>query len=215
MSFASVLFDLDGTLTDPAAGITRSIQAALHTLGIEEPDPKRLYSFIGPPLEETFRVGYALSPKQVEKAIACYRAYYQQTGIWEHQVIPGVATMLAALRKAGKTLLVASSKPEIFVRQILEHDQLAPFFTFAGGSELDGRRAQKEEVVRYVLQQSGVSRLSAVMVGDRKYDIWGARKNAIASIGVLYGYGDQAELLEAGADALAGTVEQLTGLLLP
>lgn len=214
MPFASVLFDLDGTLTDPAVGITRSVQYALRAFGVEESDRARLVSFIGPPLEQSFRELYGFSPEQAKQAVACYRVYFRGTGIWENKLYPGVRDMLQTLQNAGKTLLVASSKPEIFVRQILEHFGLAPYFAFAGGSELDGRRVQKDEVIRYVLERSGANPRTAAMVGDRRHDVRGARKNGLASIGVLYGYGGRDELLAAGADKLADSVAQLTGLLL-
>ncbi len=215
MNFQTILFDLDGTLTDPGIGITNSVMYALQKYGITVNDRSTLYKFIGPPLWESFERYYGFSEAEAKKAVGYYREHFSVTGLFENTVYDGIDAMLAALENAGKTLLVATSKPEVFAEQILEHFDLAKYFAFIGGSELDGARVNKDAVIRYVLEMNGVTDLStAVMVGDREHDILGAKKAGIASAGVLFGYGSRFELEAAGADFIAGTVGDLHKLLL-
>lgn len=214
-----ILFDLDGTLTDPKPGITRCVQYALHKFGIEEPDLDKLEPFIGPPLLDSFQEFYGFEEEKGQQAIVYYRERFRTVGLFENEVYPGIAQMLARLQEAGCHLAVASSKPEIFVKRILEHFRLSSYFEVVVGSELDGRRARKEEVVeealRQLLGEEALAQQSlrpiedVVMVGDRKFDIQGAKRFGIASIGVRYGYAGQGELEEAGADRIAATVEEL------
>jgi phosphoglycolate phosphatase len=215
MELQTILFDLDGTLTDPGIGITNSVMVALKKYGITVNDRSELYKFIGPPLWESFERYYGFSEAEAKKAVAYYREYFSVTGMFENTVYDGIDAMLAALENSGKTLIVATSKPEVFAEQILEHFDLAKYFTFIGGSELDGSRVKKDEVIRYALEMGGVTDLkSAVMVGDREHDILGAKKVGIASVGVLFGYGSRREFENAGADFTAETVEDLHKLLL-
>ncbi len=214
-----ILFDLDGTLTDPKPGITRCVQYALHKFGIEEPDLDKLEPFIGPPLLDSFQEFYGFEEEKGQQAIVYYRERFRTVGLFENEVYPGIAQMLARLQEAGCHLAVASSKPEIFVKRILEHFGLSSYFEVVVGSELDGRRARKEEVVeealRQLLGEEALAQQSlrpiedVVMVGDRKFDIQGAKRFGIVSIGVRYGYAGQGELEEAGADRIAATVEEL------
>lgn len=214
-----ILFDLDGTLTDPKPGITRCVQYALHKFGIEEQDLDKLEPFIGPPLLDSFQEFYGFEEEKGQQAIVYYRERFRTVGLFENEVYPGIAQMLARLQEAGCHLAVASSKPEIFVKRILEHFGLSSYFEVVVGSELDGRRARKEEVVeealRQLLGEEALAQQSlrpiedVVMVGDRKFDIQGAKRFGIASIGVRYGYAGQGELEEAGADRIAATVEEL------
>lgn len=214
-----ILFDLDGTLTDPKPGITRCVQYALHRFEIEEPDLDKLEPFIGPPLLDSFQEFYGFEEEKGQQAIVYYRERFRTVGLFENEVYPGIAQMLARLQEAGCHLAVASSKPEIFVKRILEHFGLSSYFEVVVGSELDGRRARKEEVVeealRQLLGEEALAQQSlrpiedVVMVGDRKFDIQGAKRFGIASIGVRYGYAGQGELEEAGADRIAATVEEL------
>ena len=214
-----ILFDLDGTLTDPKPGITRCVQYALHKFGIEEPDLDKLEPFIGPPLLDSFQEFYGFEEEKGQQAIVYYRERFRTVGLFENEVYPGIAQMLARLQEAGCHLAVASSKPEIFVKRILEHFGLSSYFEVVVGSELDGRRARKEEVVeealRQLLGEEALAQQSlrpiedVVMVGDRKFDIPGAKRFGIVSIGVRYGYAGQGELEEAGADRIAATVEEL------
>ena len=187
-----VLFDLDGTLTDPGVGITNSVAHALKKFGLAVPERAALYKFIGPPLHESFERYYGFSQEQAQTAVAYYREYFREKGIYENFVYDGVEELLKALRGAGRTLAVATSKPEVFAKQILEHFHLDPYFTYVAGANLDGTRTRKDQVIACALRGCGVEApAAAVMVGDREYDIWGARKQGLDSIGVLYGYGGQ------------------------
>ncbi len=212
-----ILFDLDGTLTDPKLGITRCVQYALRKFGIEEPDQNKLEPFIGPPLLDSFQEFYGFDEEKGWQAVAYYRERFSTKGLFENEVYPGIAPMLAKLQEAGCHLAVASSKPEVFVKEILEHFKLLSYFEVVVGSELDGNRVRKEDVVEEALRQ--MQRLpqhveDVVMVGDRKFDIQGAKRFGIASIGVSYGYGAQGELEGAGADKIVGNVEELEKVLL-
>lgn len=209
-----ILFDLDGTLTDPMVGITKSVQHALKSYGIEEPRLEALTPFIGPPLKDSFMKYYGFLEGQASQAIERYREYFAVTGIFENQVYEGIPQMLAALREAGKVLLVATSKPEMYAIQILEHFHLKEYFSFVGGASMDEARVKKEDVIAYVLEAAEITNPGeAVMVGDREHDVVGAKKNGIGCVGVLFGYGSRQELEEAGASQIAGTVEELGRIL--
>lgn len=209
------LFDLDGTLTDPASGITRSVRYALQHFGIEVKELSELHRFIGPPLRDSFMEFYGFDEKQTELAVQKYREYYPEKGIFDNRVYEGIPALLKALKEAGKHVILATSKPEIFAKQILCHFGIDSYFDVACGSSLDGTREKKAEVIEYALDQSGiVNRSEAVMIGDRNFDILGAKQTGISSIGVLYGYGTEAELEEAGADAIARDVDVLGRILL-
>lgn len=215
-----ILFDLDGTLTDPKPGITGCVQYALHQFGIEEPDADKLEPFIGPPLLDSFQEFYGFDEEKGQQAIAYYRERFSVVGLFENEVYPGIPQMLAKLQASGCHLAVASSKPEVFVRRILEHFALLNYFEVIVGSELDGRRSRKEEVVEEALRQLTGGEMdemnpeNTAMVGDRKFDILGAKAYHIAAVGVSYGYAAKGELEEAGADRIAGTVEELERMLL-
>lgn len=210
-----ILFDLDGTLTDPMVGITRSVQHALRAYGIEETDLNALCPFIGPPLKDSFMKYYGFSDKQAEEAIGKYREYFAVTGIFENRVYEGIETMLKNLRSSGRTLLVATSKPEEFAVKILEHFRLAPYFDWVCGASMDEKRVKKGEVIAYALETAGIRDVSkAVMVGDREHDVLGAKENGMDCVGVLFGYGSRQELEAAGAVKIAGTVEELGRILL-
>lgn len=215
MKYNVILFDLDGTLTDPKIGITKSVQYALVKFGIEEPDLDKLIPFIGPPLVESFQEFYSLNQEQAQAAVRYYREYFAETGMYENAVYPGIKELLGELKSAGKELIVATSKPTVFSEQIIEHFGLTQFFKAIVGSNLDGSRIHKDEVIAFALKDlTGTIYDSVIMVGDRKHDIIGAQKNGIASIGVTYGYGTQEELTQAKPVYLAATVEELGELLL-
>ena len=208
--FDVILFDLDGTLTDPGEGITKAVAYALRRYGIEVTDRRELYPFIGPPLAESFMRYFGFSEERAAEAITFYREYYRPIGIFENTVYPGVREMLTAGSAAGRTLAVASSKPEVFVRRILEHFSLGEPFAFAGGANLDETRIRKSEVIEYVLEHLGVAeRERVLMVGDRMHDVSGAAECGIPCAGVLYGYGSEKELREAGAAYILPAVEAL------
>lgn len=219
--FQNILFDLDGTLTDPKEGICGSVRYALAHYGIEEPDLEKLTPFIGPPLIDSFMEFYQFSREQAVEAVEVYRERFGTIGKFENKVYDGIPELLKALHEAGATLAVASSKPEIFVKQILEHFQLDGYFQVVVGSMLDGRRTAKEEVVAEALRQlteknNGVAldHKTTAMVGDRKFDIQGAREHKLHAVGVGFGYAEAGELEKEGADYIAATVEDLKKYLM-
>ena len=209
-----ILFDLDGTLTDPAVGITTSVAYALKKFGIEVDDITTLNHFIGPPLLDSFMEDYGFSEEKARTAIEYYRERFSVKGLYENVVYGGVTEMLEVLKKGGKEIILATSKPEPFAREILRHFGLDKYFLFIAGSNFDGTRTAKAEVIEYALENSCISDKSlCVMIGDRKHDIIGAQKTGLDSIGVLYGYGSREELEAAGATYIAETVEDITKLI--
>ncbi len=211
----AVLFDLDGTLTDPCIGITDSVAYALARFGITVDDPHRtLTPFIGPPLVDSFEKYYGFSPDEARRALGFYREYFAPTGIFENTVYPGVPEALRALRTAGRVLCVATSKPEVYARRILEHFSLGACFDAVCGATLDESRVRKADVIAYALETLGVSPDAAVMVGDRLHDVEGAHACGLSALGVTYGYGSRDELTAAGADALADTPADAVRILL-
>ena len=218
--FKYILFDLDGTLTDPKLGITSSVQYALRALGIEEPSLDKLEPFIGPPLTDSVREFYGLEGERLAMAIDKYRERFATQGIFENEIYPGIPQMLADLKAKDKILAIASSKPTLFVEQILEHFEIGKYFDHVVGSNMDGTRGTKEEVVEETLRQMltvemtpAQKRDAVAMVGDRKFDIEGARAHGITSVGVLFGYAPEGELEEAGADYIVNSVRSLQVLL--
>lgn len=205
-----LLFDLDGTLTDPGLGITNSVAYALARFNIHPATREELYPYIGPPLTVSFRQRHGLSPEQAEQALGYYREYFGEMGIFENEIYPGIPAFLEALREEGYTLMVATSKPEEYTHRILEYFELAQYFTFVGGNTLDERRPTKEAVVAYVLEQyPDIRGENALMIGDREYDMRGGRHNGLSPIGVLYGYGNRRELEDAGAEGIAADLPSL------
>lgn len=214
MKYEYVLFDLDGTLTDPEEGITESIRYALSSFGIEECDRSKLRSFIGPPLKNSFKEAYGMDDARADLAIAKYRERFADKGLYENAVYPGVEKLLASLKEAGTHVALATSKPTVYALRILEHFGLDKYFDIALGSELDGTRTAKADVVAEVLAYfAEADRARSVMVGDRGHDIVGAQLNGIESVGVLYGYGSREELVESGATCIVESVEDLGRLL--
>ena len=205
-----LLFDLDGTLTDPGEGITNSVAYALKKWGIEVKDKRELYPFIGPPLSASFKKYYGFSEADALKCVEYYREYFRDKGIFENEVYSGVPALLARLKQEEKTLILATSKPEGFAKQILDHFDLTKYFDFVAGATMDETRNKKADVIAYALKMAGVTDLSrALMIGDRDQDMLGAKANGLASLGVLYGYGDRAELEGAGATCIAETVDDI------
>ena len=194
-----ILFDLDGTLTESGEGITKSVQYALERIGKPEPDLEKLKVFIGPPLMEMFMQYAQIDEATAKQAVEIYRERYSVTGIFENAVYPGIENMLAQLEKKGYILAVASSKPEVYVRQILDHFGLTRYFTEIGGSELNGRRTNKTEVIEDVLKRLNMDkhRDQVIMVGDKEHDVYGARKAGLECIAVSFGYGTEEELKQA------------------
>lgn len=213
-----LLFDLDGTLTDPKIGITTCVQYALKSFGIDEPDLDKLEPFIGPPLRDSFMQFYDMSAGQAEAAVEKYRERFQDTGIFENTMYDGIPQMLRTLQSKGMHLAVASSKPQVFVERILEHFQIRQYFQVVVGSELDGRRENKDEIVWEALKRlfgdQPIEYDKVYMIGDRKFDVEGAKALNVESVGVTYGYGSMEELKAARADYIVRSVEELQRFLL-
>ncbi|MBR5286145.1 MAG: HAD family hydrolase [Clostridia bacterium] len=205
-----ILFDLDGTLTDPGRGITNSVAYALNKFGIDVADKTELYKFIGPPLTDSFEKYYGFSSDEAITAVEYYREYFKPKGIYENEIYQGVPEFLKALKENGKTVILATSKPEIFAIEILKYFGIDAYFDFVAGATLDKTRNKKGDVIAYALESVNVTDKSqCLMIGDRDQDINGAKQNGIDSLGVLYGYGDFEELSNAGATYIAKTVEDI------
>lgn len=210
----TILFDLDGTLVDPAEGITRSIQYALNRLNQPALSRRELLQYIGPPLRQTFAtLLYTAEPDRIEHAMALYRERYATVGLLENELYPGTPALLAQLRQRPTQLFLATAKPHVYARRILEHMGLEPLFTGVYGSELDGRHENKWDLLAYLLVQERLNAAATVMIGDRAHDIQAARQNGIRSIGVTYGYGSVMELQAAGADMLCDQVAGIAAAL--
>ncbi len=213
--YKTILFDLDGTLTDPAEGITNSVAYALERYGIEVPERKELYCFIGPPLTDSFKKYYGFSDSQAVEAVEVFREYFRDKGIFENVMYEGIDTLLSQLKKAGKTVVLATSKPEPFARRILERFGLISNFDIVAGATFDETRVKKADVIAYALSQLPECDLSScIMVGDREHDVKGALEHGISCIGVLWGYGSKEELQCAGAESIVQNVRELGEKLL-
>ena len=205
-----ILFDLDGTLTDPKFGITRCIQYALVKLGEPVPNIDDLLWCIGPPLQDNFaQLLTEPTDDSIQQAMACYRERFATIGMFENEVYAGIPDVLGALQQEGYHLCVATSKPRVYAFDILNHFNLAPYFEEIFGSELDGRLRQKADLIAHILETKRIGRYHCIMVGDRKHDILGAQANHVPTIGVTYGYGSRAELQQAGAGTLIDAPEEL------
>jgi len=210
----TALFDLDGTLTDPAEGITACIRHGLAAVDVDADKHGPLERFIGPPLNDSF-AGLGLTPDQVDEAITAYRERFAIVGMFENEVYDGIPELLRGLTEARWTLAVATSKPDIFAVKILEHFELRSFFEVVAGATMTGTRRTKVDVLKHALAELG-PRTSAdrmIMIGDRRLDIDAAHACGIGSIGVLYGYGSPEELIPANPSALANSPEEVGTLL--
>ena len=216
MAWDTILFDLDGTLTDPAEGITAAVAVALDHFGIHVEDHSTLNKFIGPPLDESFPQYYGFDEAQTAEATEVFRTYFDRQGWRENVPYPGVEDMLRDLRAAGKRLLVATSKPEVFALRIMEHFGLAQYFDHICGAPMDDQKgAKKAAVIRDALRRAGVEDLTAaLMVGDRRHDVEGARQAGLDAAGVLWGYGDRQELEAANARYIVRSFEELKRIIL-
>jgi phosphoglycolate phosphatase len=209
-----ILFDLDGTLTDPGEGITNSVAYALRQFGIEVADRSALNAFIGPPLLESFARYYGFDAEKCREALVQYRVYFAERGIFENQLYPETVWLLEELTRLGAKLILATSKPEEYALRILRHFDVEQYFYCVAGASMDEKRCEKSDVIAYALQKAGIADSTAcVMVGDRRHDVQGARANGIPCIGVLWGYGDEAELRAAGASAIAADMRGLKEIL--
>ena len=200
-----ILLDLDGTVTDSAEGIINSVEYALKKMGEDVPDRSSLYRFIGPPLIDEFRNTYGFSEEKAQFGLKAYREYFADKGLFENRVYDGIPEVLEKLNEAGKKVVLATSKPELYSERILEHFDLRKYFYYVSGATMDEKRVHKDEVIEYALNECGINKDKALMVGDRSNDIYGARSNGLEVVGALYGYGSRKELEEAGCHIFADT----------
>ena len=211
--YTYILFDLDGTLTDSGPGIKNGFKYTFERFGMEIPSDDQLGKFVGPPLSESFGKIIGLNEEDTKKAISIYREYYFDKGVYENEVYPGIRELLEKLNAAGKKLIIATSKAEHGTNIVLDHFDLRKNFSFVSSSTENGR-VTKTDVIRYAIEQCHIDDLSsAVMIGDRKYDIESAKETGLDSIGVLYGYGDREEHMKAGATYIAETPEKIAEIL--
>jgi phosphoglycolate phosphatase len=208
----AIYFDLDGTLTDSKPGITRSIQYALGKLDRDVPTEDELTWCIGPPLHASLKKLLG-TDDLADKALSLYRERFADIGLFENRIYPGIEETLSAVAGSGRRLFVATSKPGIYAERIIDHFKLTAYFERVFGSELDGTRSDKTDLLGYALRMTGVDPSRAVMIGDRSHDMIGARNNKMTAVGVLYGFGGQQELLDAGAHHICATPQGLPGLL--
>jgi phosphoglycolate phosphatase len=215
MKYKYIFFDLDGTIIDSSEGVTNSVAYALEKYNIKASDKKELYKFIGPPIIESFQKFYGFSKEEANTALKYYREHYKEEGVLENTLYPGIVDLIKALKDDNRTLIIATSKPEVYAKQILEDFGIAKFFTHIAGSTLDGTRLTKSHVMKYAVEISDIEDFSkAVMIGDREYDVLGAKEMGLSSIGVLYGFGSRKELEKAGADFIATSAKDIGKILL-
>lgn len=213
MKYKYVLFDLDGTLTDPGLGITNSVIYALDKFNIKVNDRTELYKFIGPPLVDSFKDFYGFDDGKAWQAVEYYREYFGDKGLFENEVYAGIPNVLETLKNNGHHLIVATSKPTEYAVKILDRFDLSQYFEFVSGSAMDEKNSSKALIIKFALESNGIKPEEAIMIGDRKHDIIGAKENGVHSLGVLYGYGDIEEMKAAGADDIAENVEQITDIV--
>lgn len=215
MGYKYILLDLDGTVTDSAEGVINSVAYSLEKLGYPVKDKRTLMKFIGPPLTESFKDFYNFDDETTRLGVEYYREYYSVTGIFENKLYPGIEHLLKTLKSNGKTVILATSKPEVYAKRILDRFGVSEYFDLIAGSTLDAERNTKTDVLRYALKAADInSHDEALMVGDRKHDILGARDVGIKCAAILYGYGNEAEFKEYGADYIIDTVEKLEKFLI-
>lgn len=209
-----ILFDLDGTLTDPKEGILNCVKYALESVGVYEKDEERLMKFIGPPLRDSFRDIYGFDETEAEMLVKKYRERFSTVGLFENRLYDGVCEMLAGLKKVGKKMGLATSKPRVYAERIAEKYGILRYFDAITPTELDGRYDYKHEVISYILEKfENPAKDSVIMVGDRAQDVIGAKKCGIRCVGVSFGYAEPGELEAAGADYICNTMQELSGLL--
>ncbi|MDR0338134.1 MAG: HAD family hydrolase [Planctomycetaceae bacterium] len=213
MNYLNILFDLDGTLTDPYEGITNSVKYALEKFHIAEANNEKLKSFIGPPLEQSFMEYYGFDKKTAQKAIKYYREYFEEKGMYQNLLYEGIENVLEKLNVQKKNCFIATSKPKIFASKIVQYLQIEKYFNYIAGSNLNGTFIEKEDIIKSVLEKYKLKNDTTIMVGDRKFDIIGANKNKINSIGVLYGYGTKEELATEKPTYFCNHVNELLQLL--
>lgn len=213
--YTTILLDLDGTISDPEIGITQSIQYALRKMGREESDIEKLRSFIGPPLHVSFAEHYNFDQEDVAKAIEFYRERFIEKGMFENELYSDMPDLLKALKEQAMTLVVATSKPTVFAKEILQYFKINHFFEHIVGSNLDGTRTSKTEIIQYILGQYKTRELKEfIMIGDREYDLIGANNIGVDAIGVSYGFGSYDELNAYHPKYIVDSVKQLKNILI-
>ena len=211
--YTTLLFDLDGTLTDSTEGILKCLVNAIEQMGFEVPEDTN--KFLGPPIRQSFAEFCGMNEEQTAQAVKIFRERYSKVGLFENRVYDGIPEMLERLKNGGKRLMVATSKPQVYAIRIFDRFGLSQYYEFVGGAELDGSRDYKDEVIEYVLAQTGITdRSSVLMIGDRRQDVLGAHKTGIKCMGILWGYGSTEELTEAGADYIAETPDKAAEAIL-
>ena len=211
--FKYYFFYLDGTLTDPGIGITNAVMHALKAYGITVEERSSLYTFIGPPLKDSFMKYFDFSEEQASEAIVHYREYFSTKGLYENEMYEGIPKILEELKAGGLHLVLATSKPDEFSIRILKHFGIFDYFEFIAASTMDEKRTSKAEVIAYALESLNITDKSEVlMIGDREHDIIGAKMNGLKSAGVLYGYGNLRELEAAGADYIVKSPKDLLSI---
>jgi len=212
-NFDTLLFDLDGTLTDSTEGILGCLVYAIERMGFEVPEDTN--KFLGPPIRQSFAEFLGMNGEQVDEAVRIFRERYSDTGLFENRVYDGITGMLERLKNGGKRLMVATSKPQVYAVRIFERFGLAQYFEIVGGAELDGSRDYKDQVIEYVLAKAGITdRSTVLMIGDRRQDVLGAHKTGLKCMGILWGFGSMEELTQAGADYIARTPQEAADMLL-
>lgn len=212
LGFKYVLFDLDGTLTDSAEGIIKSVQYSAEKMGIEIPEFEALKVFVGPPLRDIYSEYFGFDGEDLDKAVEYYRERYASKGINENSVYNGIPEVLEYLKAKGITLAVATSKPEKYAELIIKDFGLDKYFDYVFGSTFDEERNTKTKVIEYALRIGNIAKADTIMIGDRNYDVIGAKETGIQCIGVTYGYGDTEELTSAGADYIVHSVSEIKKL---
>lgn len=212
--YNTVLFDLDGTISDSGEGITNSVKYSLKKFGIIEADYEKLKKFVGPPLYASYEKYYGFSHEEAIKAVEYYREYYNAGGIFELRIYDGIIDLLKYLKESGKKVILATSKPEIYAEKIAEHFGFSQYFDNISGALLDGSRIEKADIITYALNRVGESDIGkCIMIGDRSFDVLGAKAFGMDSIGVTWGYGTREELEESGATYIADNAEEIRVIL--
>lgn len=210
----NILFDLDGTIIEPEEGIVNSVLYALNKLGIDEKNKVKLRSFIGPPLIDSFAERYELTTTEASQAVNFYREFFVAKGIYQNTLYDNMHNLLQALANEGFCLFVATSKPTVFAKKIIDHYQLDHFFKDVVGSNLDNTRKNKAEIIEFILNKFELNSNETLMVGDTKFDIIGGKHNSIKTVGVSYGHGPMEDLEESGADYIVNSCLELQRMIL-
>jgi phosphoglycolate phosphatase len=212
MNYTNILFDLDGTLTDSFLGIANSWKYALKKLNIEI-DTDMLAAFIGPPLEKTFSEYFKFNKENTEIGKKYYREYFSEKGLYENTLYDGIENLLKEINARNKTCILATSKPIVFAEKILKYLNIDTYFKHIVGGNPEGTFAEKDDIIKYIIENYNLNKSETIMVGDRKYDIIGANKNGIKSIGVLYGYGSRAELENENPEYIINSAKEILEII--